>query len=103
MDIRDEFSQCKSAVKALEAMALGVVPICSRFGPYQELFDQGAPVVIVKEESRDGWYDAMCGVIELEDWRRCLQFAGPKWVRENRDMVTSGYRQWEEFYREIAD
>lgn len=103
VDIRDRFNDGKSALKALECMALGVVPICSRFGPYMELEALGAPVVIVEEESRDGWYEAMRKVIRFTDRREWLSEAGPDWVREHRDMTVSGYKQWETFYREVAD
>jgi glycosyltransferase involved in cell wall biosynthesis len=97
VDVRDEFNAGKSAIKALECMALGVVPICSRFGPYLDLEAAGAPVVVVEEESRDGWYEAMRSIIRYEDRRKWLKGKGPVWVRERRDMAT-GYRQWADFF-----
>jgi len=105
VSLDDEFNAGKSAVKAIEAMALGVVPICSRFGPYMELAEQGAPVVIIEEESRDGWYEAMANTIRMFDDERFaeLRTRGPEWVKANRDMCKTGYKQWEEAYREIAD
>jgi glycosyltransferase involved in cell wall biosynthesis len=102
VDVHDDFNAGKSAVKALECMALGVVPICSPFGPYLELKDGGAPVVIVSEDSQDGWYEAMRNLIEDEQLRWGLSKAGPGWVAENRDMVRSGWRAWADFYRSIA-
>lgn len=103
VDKDDPFNAGKSAVKALEAMAVGAVPICSRFGPYIDLFNAGAPVIIIEEDSPDGWYEAMQKLIRYGDRRRWLKYAGPDWVRENRDMSRSGYKAWEKFYREIAN
>ena len=103
VDSRDQFSVGKSGVKALETMALGNVAICSRFAPYLELADMGAPIVIVQEESRDGWYEAMEMVINSVDYRDMLCEQGPDWVLSNRDMLQSGHEKWSEFYREIAN
>jgi glycosyltransferase involved in cell wall biosynthesis len=105
VDLTDGFNCGKSAVKALEAMALGIVPICSRLPSYMELALAGAPVVIVEEESRDGWYEAMANTIRMFGDERFseLRTRGPEWVRANRDMCISGYKQWENFYREIRD
>jgi len=103
VDSRDEFNAGKSAVKALECMALGVVPICSRFEPYMDLEKAGAPLVVVPEDSRDAWYEAMRAMVQPGGYREALSAAGPQWVRENRDMTISGYKQWESFFRGIID
>ena len=104
VDGNDPFNQGKSAVKALECMALGVIPICSNWGAYRELAKMGAPVVLVqKSKSRESWRGAMRKLIEDPAKRAKLSAAGPKWVKENRDMVFSGYLQWQEFYRSIAE
>ncbi len=98
----DEFNSGKSAVKALECMAVGSAPICSRFGPYEGLYAAGAPVVLVEENSRDGWYEAMRALIQDKERLSQLRAAGRDWVWENRDMCRSGYKQWERFYNDIA-
>jgi len=103
VDSDDRFNDGKSGLKALECMALGVVPICSQFGPYLDLAAAGAPIVIIKEESRDGWYEAMRNLLEHDDRRRHLSALGPAWVLKHRDMVNGGYKQWLDFYREIAN
>jgi len=103
VDVRDEFSKCKSAIKALEAMAVGAVPICSRFKPYMDLAYMGAPVVIIEEESREGWFEAMRQLVTCWDLRDQLASQGPAWVRKHRDMANGGYQNWEKFYREITD
>ena len=103
VDSDDKFNDGKSCLKALEAMALGVVPICSRFQPYIDLAKAGAPIVIIEEDDRHSWYKEMCKMIEDEDYRQDLSSRGPAWVLEHRDMVNGGYKQWEAFYREIAD
>jgi len=103
VDRDDPFNAGKSAVKALEAMAVGAVPICSRFGPYMDLYDAGAPVVIIEEDTADGWYEAMHELVRFAPRRLALQNWGPAWVREHRDMARTGYEQWAQFYNEIAN
>ena len=98
----DPFNDGKSNVKALECMALGVVPICSRFQPYMDLADAGAPVVIIEETSRDGWYAAMQKVVTDKDFCAEIKARGPTWVYEHRD-ITTGYKQWEKAYRSFAN
>lgn len=102
VDVTDQFNSGKSALKALECMALGIVPICSRFGPYTDLVKAGAPVVIVAEETQDGWYEAMRAIIQDDKMRDYLSREGPGWVRANRDMKT-GYKHWERFYQQITN
>jgi glycosyltransferase involved in cell wall biosynthesis len=103
VDACDPFNAGKSAVKALEAMAVGAVPICSRFGPYIELYKAGAPVILVDDDTPDGWYYAMCSLIERSYDRMNLKSYGISWLKEHRDMSRLGYKEWENFYREIAD
>lgn len=101
VDSEDKFNSGKSALKALECMALGIVPICSRFEPYIDLAYAGAPIVLIAEETQDGWYEAMRSIITKEELRLPLAAAGPGWVKANRDMAV-GYKHWERFYRKIA-
>lgn len=101
-DPDDQFNSGKSDVKALECMAVGAVPICSRFRPYVELAQAGAPVVLVEENTRDAWYAAMEDLILDEERRKALRAAGSSWVKSHRDMVVSGWEHWAEFYRGIV-
>ena len=98
VDIDDRYNDGKSAVKALECLALGITPICSRFGPYIELAEAGAPVVIVPEESADGWYEAIADVL---DHGSSAAELGPEWVMAHRD-ISTGWSQWADFYRSIV-
>lgn len=102
VDASDKFNLGKSSVKALECMALGVVPICSQFKPYMDLKDQGAPVVIVEENGRDGWYEAIAGLLDDPDLQKHLSEQGPDWVSEHRDIKTH-YKHWEKFYHGINE
>ncbi len=102
VDTSDPFNSGKSAVKALEAMAVGAVPICSWFEPYIELWEANAPLILVTKDTKDGWYEAMRDLIQNESKRQVLSEAGPAWVKANRDMTQTGYRQWERFYRSIV-
>ena len=101
VDAEDKFNAGKSAVKALEAMAVGAVPICSRFGPYQDLAEQGAPLVVIGEDSQDGWYEGMADLVGDPEKIKHLQSLGPDWVLSHRD-VSTGYKQWEKFFRQIG-
>lgn len=101
VDVSDKFNSGKSALKALECMALGIVPICSRFGPYLSLMLSAAPIIVVDEDSQDGWYEAMRDLLCQDGRIEELAAAGPEWVKANRDMTT-GYKQWERFYRKIV-
>lgn len=103
VDRDDPFNAGKSAVKPLECMAVGAVPICSRFGPYMDLRKAGAPIVIIEDDSAYGWYTAMRYTIEVDGFRSDLKDRGVSWVKEHRDMSRSGYKEWEAFYRAIAD
>ncbi|MDY7078020.1 MAG: glycosyltransferase [Chloroflexota bacterium] len=102
VDVNDGFNIGKSAVKALECMALGIVPICSRFTPYMELAEAGAPVVIVEDDTPSAWYDAMATLVTDDGLRESLANRGLDWVRANRDMRLGGYEQWATFYRSIC-
>lgn len=102
VDSKDEFNSGKSAVKALECMSIGVVPVCSRFIPYMELAEAGAPVIIVQEDTRDGWYEAIRDISNNRDKHTRLRQRGPEWVKANRDMCVNGYKQWETLFREIT-
>jgi len=103
VDRDDPFNAGKSAVKPLECMAVGAVPICSRFGPYYALHKAGAPVVIIQDDTPEGWYYAMAALIKCPEHRLSLKARGAFWVKKYRDMSRSGYKQWEAFYREIAN
>jgi len=100
VDSRDAFNKSKSAVKALECMAVGAVPICSQFQPYVALAEAGAPIVLVEKESRAGWFEAMRELIVDEPYRLGLKARGYKWVKEHRD-IHQGSKQWAAYYRKL--
>jgi len=103
VDSTDHFNDGKSAVKALECMALGVVPICSQFKPYMELAEAGAPVYIVDEDTPEAWYEAMESFIKDKEMFNMYRDAGPEWVMNNRDMANCGEDKWSKFYSSIVD
>lgn len=102
VDADDKFNDGKSAVKALEAMCVGAVPICSRFGPYMDMWESGAPIVIVMEDSPDGWYEAIRSVLEDTDHRMSLSRRGVDWVKKYRSMSNTGHVDWSLFYWSIT-
>lgn len=100
IDTKDGFSRGKSGVKALEAMVAGAVPICSNSTSYRRLYERGAPIVIVPEESRDGWYEAIRDIVTDDEKRRYLKSFGRSWVAEHRNMDT-GCKRWYDAYQEM--
>jgi len=89
--------------QAIEAMAVGAVPICSRFKPYMDLADAGAPIVIISEDTPAGWYEAMQKLIRYEDRREWMKSKGIAWVENNRDMSRSGHKEWAAFYESTVN
>lgn len=87
----------KSSVKALEAMSLGIVALCSDTPAYRELYETGAPLVLV--EDREDWPLKLKQIVEDPALRVSLSAAGPEWVAENRDMRNSGWENWERLYQ----
>jgi len=100
VDSRDRFNDGKTWLKALEAMAVGAVAVCSRnFAPYAALAALGAPVVLVDD---DGWYDTLQGLIDAPESVWAAQRAGQAWVRERGDMYSTGWREWLKCYQTVA-
>lgn len=93
VDLNDEFNTGKSGVKALEAMVAGAVPVCSRLSAYQRLYKQGAPIVLVEEETRDCWYETIRALVVDKERLLSLRRQGRQWVRDNRD-IAHGYELW---------
>lgn len=102
VNVNDHFNDGKSGIKAIEAMTLGVVPICSQFPPYQALADAGAPVVIVEEESVMGWAQAIFDLKQDTERRLFLGLAGPEWVKAHRDIKYDNWRNWDHFFRGVV-
>jgi glycosyltransferase involved in cell wall biosynthesis len=102
VDTEDMFNSYRSDVKALEAMAVGAVPVCSSQAEYGQLWIAGAPILLVEEETADCWYETIRPLVEDESLRADLSARGREWVRNHRDMV-DGYRDWAEAYRRFLD
>lgn len=101
VDLDDEFNVGKSAIKAIEAMAAGVVPLCSPLPSYIRLAEAGAPVIIV-ENTRSAWYDAMFDLImDPERLKNLKQLCAP-WVRDNKD-IKVGYVHWVNAYTQMLE
>lgn len=98
VDASDPFNAGKSGVKALEAMAVGAVAVCSNFDAYAKLADQGAPIVIVEEPTRECWQDTLENVLSSDI--AATQEDGRRWVREHRD-ISTGVTQWAGVYDAI--
>lgn len=99
----DEFNDYRSNVKALEVMATGGVAVCSRQSEYVALAEAGAPILLVEEDSADGWFEAIRPLITDQVLRAELQSRGPAWVAKHGDMCNGGYEYWATAYRNFVD
>tara|TARA_Y100000310_G_scaffold328928_1_gene397905 strand:+ start:16967 stop:17731 length:765 start_codon:yes stop_codon:yes gene_type:complete len=81
----DEFNRYKSAIKAIEGMAVGAVPVCSNHPVYQEVITPGENGVLVENE----WEEALGKLIQDTRLRERLSGAGWDWVCQHRDMDTA--------------
>jgi glycosyltransferase involved in cell wall biosynthesis len=64
----DRFNECKSAIRFLEAAALGIPTIASRVGDFANLMVSGQNGVLCKDSGE--WDKAMSELIESADRRR---------------------------------
>lgn len=100
-----QWNEGKSAVKALEAMALGVVPMCSDIPAYRELHEAGAPIVLVEgtqDEIHNEWVVMLEWLVSDTETRKRLSDAGPAWVAEHRDIRNTGWQLWATYLRGLA-
>jgi glycosyltransferase involved in cell wall biosynthesis len=88
MDIRlsplddDEYNLYKSGIAALEAMAVGAVPVVSNHPIYRRVVNNRSNGLIVK----DGWYNAIASLLEDKHLRTKLSTTGRKWVKKHRNL-----------------
>lgn len=102
VDPMDRFNAGKSAIKPIEAMTAGALPICSRFDPYVDLMvEENAPIVVVEEESVEGWYEAIRKTIVDREWADTLRATGRSWVRKHYD-ISVGVEKWMNAYLKFA-
>lgn len=100
VDANDRFNDGKSNVKALEAMAVGAVPVCSDFPAYNDLAADGAPIIIA-EHTHEGWYSAIASLLDSPRKLKELKEAGSEYVQ--RHDIKIGVQQWADTYREIYE
>ena len=92
-----QWNEGKSAVKALEAMALGIVALCSDIPAYRALYEAGAPIVLV--ENAEDWSAEVAQIVGDAKLRETLSAAGPEWIAANRDMRNDGWKVWADYLR----
>jgi len=110
LDPDDEFNKCKSAVKAIESMAAarplsngkigGAVPVCTDMPVYRRAVNNRNNGLLV---SNDDWYDAMELLVRDRRVYNKLSASGHKWVEQNRNMDTTGWKKWAKVYRQVAN
>lgn len=102
VDGDDMFNVGKSAIKPIEAMAVGAVPVCSKnVQAYRDLHAAGAPIVMVGNQEAC-WEVAIRELVLDEAQRLELSARGPGWVRQNRNARTEGWKPWAGFFRRVV-
>jgi glycosyltransferase involved in cell wall biosynthesis len=76
--LRDQFNECKSAIRFLESAALGIPTIASQVGDFANLVVSGQNGILCKEP--DEWGKAMSELIESADRRRKIGNAARDYV-----------------------
>lgn len=110
LDPDDEFNKCKSAIKALESMSAarvlsngkvgGAVPVCTDMPVYRRAVNNRHNGLLI---DNDGWFDALELLIRDKQTYNKLAVQGLKWVTDNRNMATTGWRKWAKVYRNITN
>ena len=77
-----EFNACRSDVKFLEFASREVVPICSRFGPYEDIAHEGESILLFDDPP--GLIDHLDTLKRQPRLRRKIAKQARIWVEENR-------------------
>lgn len=109
LDPDDGFCLSKSSIKALEAMAAarlvrgnkvgGAVPVCTSMAVYRRVIANKHNGLLVKENTADGWYQALRVLASDNILRQKIAVQGHRWVKKHRDINTH-YKEWEKILRE---
>ena len=59
---KTEFNRCKSYIKYIDYAALGLVPVCTDFSPYQDVIRNGENGILVENDTQS-WFNALDGLI----------------------------------------
>jgi len=102
IDTEDKFNLSKSAIKAIEGMAVarnvnghvgGAVPIASNSPVYRRAVTRATGRLV----EPDGWTEALVELIENKRERERLSVAGHAWVMKNRN-INTGWKLWHKAY-----
>ncbi len=105
-----DFNRCKSAIKAVEAMTVGAIPVCSNIEPYRNLKEAGAPIVMVNDEKvwkeagdvESLWREPLKELRDNKEFRLSLSKAGKVWVKAHRD-IKVGWKKWAKYFHNSYD
>lgn len=84
------FNRSKSSIKALECMALGIVPICSDVGPYPDIVEHGKNGFLVRSP-----YEVAPLLTELRDPERRAELIANGRATASRYLIDDHVDEWE--------
>lgn len=93
-----QFTRCKSAIKAYEYGINEIPCIASPVQPYQEIYDQGFPIILAGSE--DEWYNNLKYLINNPDERVSMGKKMYNKVRKDCDLERH-IRKWSKAYKSV--
>jgi len=96
----DNFNLGKSAIKAIEGLAAGGVPVTSDIFYYNRVTGKNKRGLTVPHYEVGAWCDAIAKLVTDKPYRERLLRKGQSWVRTNRS-IDQTWSLWWNAYREI--
>lgn len=96
----DPFNLGKSAIKAIEGLAAGGVPVTSDLFYYNRVTGKNKRGLTVPHGDVDAWCTAIAKLVNDKNYRMRLLRKGRSWVRANRS-IDQAWPLWWNAYREI--
>lgn len=95
VDMADPFNAYKSPIKALEAMAVGAIPVCSPTTYYKEAVPAGTGIIV-----EDGDFEgAVLKLVENEKERHARSLACFRYVQQFD--IANRWQEWETAYVDL--
>ena len=93
------FNRCKSALKVMEAWALGLPVLASDVAPYHRAVQHGVNGILLQEPKQ--WHDALRALVRAPEQRAALATAGVQTLRA-RHTMTSVVQEYERVLLTLA-
>lgn len=97
-----EFNSCKSAIKWIEASAMGIPSVVSFVSPYMEMgpLSEKNHTVFIEKNDKDAWIRGISMLIENPDLRKELGRNAQEVVLNHFD-IRKQYGKWASAYQEV--